>query len=444
MDRDGTGQPDPPTTTGVPATVDLGRHFRQLRRVALPALLVALLCAGAVFAVRLTAPKQWDATVVARAEASSTPAQSSGDPATTGSLLTAPYIALGADTNTLHDIVDAARVPWSQAKTHSRISVTSGDLPGLVDVKVTGDSSQQASAVARQTVLTLDSAARKQARSSANAAVDQLQAEAAALSDRVQSLGEADPNRAALQAQYQSTLDQLNQLRGAAIGTGTTALNALSDPSTSGTPSSPQPWRDAGVALLVAWILFAEVLVGLRGRWGRRVSRAWADRIARKHGITLADWSAKDSDTDRARIESLVLQRLRAGDAVVVLRDPEVGPASMRSLREAVSGAADAAPDRLVDLATEQHWWRHPALAEAGLSLVLAGRGTKTRRTVLRRLAALRELHVPTLLVLASRGEAAPPAEKTSGGAVSDGRLPDAEVVPATVRAGSTSAARKR
>jgi len=273
---------------GVPSTLDLGHHFRELRGVALPALLVAILIAGIVFGVRGSAPARWSATVSASAQTTTASTTSSTD-STAAALLTAPYVALGTDTGALHDIITAARVPWSDAEARSRITVSDGKTPGLVTVEAMGASAEQASAVAKQAVLTLDSAARTRARESASAETTQLQADSSALNDQLQSLSVRDPKRAALQAQFQVAQDQLSQIRGSAQA----RLAALSDPLTSSAPVSPQPLREAALALLVALIVTAELLVALRGRWGSAVSPTWARRTARKHGGGLCGLHAR-------------------------------------------------------------------------------------------------------------------------------------------------------
>lgn len=112
-----------------PSTLDLGRHFRDLRGVTLPALLVAVVVAAIVFGVRASAPAQWSATVSANAQTSTAAATAASTDSTSAALLTAPYVALGTDTGVLHDIVAAARVPWSDAKARSRITVTDGQTP---------------------------------------------------------------------------------------------------------------------------------------------------------------------------------------------------------------------------------------------------------------------------------------------------------------------------
>ncbi len=399
---------------GVPSTLDLGRHFRELRRVVLPALLVAIVIAGIVYGVRAAAPARWSATVSASAQTSTTATQSSTD-STSAALLTAPYVALGTDTGVLHDIVTAAKVPWSDADARSRITVTDGQTPGLLTVQVLGDSAEQASAVAKQAVVTLDTDGRARAREAIAAQSAQMQADASALNDQLQSLSVLDPKRAALQTQYQAALDQINQVRGSVSA----RLAALSDPLTSGSPVSPQPLRDAALALLVVLIVAAELLVALRGRWGRAMTPTWARRIARKHGAEFVDCTDGVTGPGTVRVETVVLARLRSGADVLLLHD---GATTDAAATAALVHAAQVESDgngQLVELSTDDSWWRSSALEHAVSAVVVADRGAHERRATEAQLAALALADVPPLLMLIETGSA-PDGGDTAGREVQD------------------------
>ena len=386
---------------GVPSTLDLGHHFRELRGVALPALLVAILIAGIVFGVRGSAPARWSATVSASAQTTTASTTSSTD-STAAALLTAPYVALGTDTGALHDIITAARVPWSDAEARSRITVSDGKTPGLVTVEAMGASAEQASAVAKQAVLTLDSAARTRARESASAETTQLQADSSALNDQLQSLSVRDPKRAALQAQFQVAQDQLSQIRGSAQA----RLAALSDPLTSSAPVSPQPLREAALALIVALIVTAELLVALRGRWGSAVSPTWARRTACKHGADFVDCTHGARGPGTVRVETVVLARLRSGANVLVLRSGATVDPAVSALAQAARSEVDG-NGQLVELSADDPWWRSAALEHAALAVVVAHRGAPERRSTKEQLAALALAGVPALLTLIEPASAA-------------------------------------
>lgn len=405
---------------GVPSSLDLGHHFRELRHVVLPALLVAIVIAGLVFGVRGSAPARWSAAVSASAQTSTTATQSSTD-STSAALLTAPYVALGTDAGVLHDIVTAAQVPWSDADARSRITVTDGQTPGLLTVQVLGDSAEQASAVAKQAVVTLDSDGRARAREAIAAQSAQMQADASALNDQLQSLSVLDPKRAALQAQYQAALDQINQVRGSALA----RLAALSDPLTSGSPVSPQPLRDAALALLVVLIVAAELLVALRGRWGRAMTPAWARRVARKHGAEFVDCTDGVPGPGTVRVETVVLARLRSGADVLLLHD---GATTDAVATAALAHAAQVEPDgngQLVELSTDDAWWRSSALEHAALAVVAAHRGAHERRATEAQLAALALADVPALLMLIENGSAPDGGDTTEREVKDDSTEPD-------------------
>ncbi len=419
MAHSGRGTVGLSTDPVAPATLDLARHFRELRAVALPALLAAVLCAGIVFGVRSAAPAQWAATVSARAETTTASTTSSTD-STAAALLTAPYVALGTDTAALHDIITAARVPWSDAEARSRITVSDGQTPGLVTVEVMGASAEQASAVAKQAVLTLDSAARTRARESASAETTQLQADAAALNDQVQSLAVLDPKRAALQAQFQAAQDQLSQIRGSASA----RLAALSDPVTSTGPVSPQPARDAALALLAVLIVAAEILLAVRGRWGSTVSASWVGRTARRYGALFVDCTSGGGELGIVQAVTLILSHLRSGANVLILRSGSVADTALNGLVVATQESAGQ-PDgagRLIEVSGDRPWWRGSGLERAALGVVVAHRGASERAAITRQLAALAEVGLPALLILV---EQAPDADPVPAPDAPEGTAPE-------------------
>lgn len=391
---------------GIPPTLDLVRHFRELRSVLIPALVMAVLCAGGVYAWRAQTPARWEATVTARADSpvSSAASSAASADATSTSLLTAPYLALGGDPAVLQRIASAAGVGWSADAAQSRITVTDGQTPGLVRIQVLGDSAAQAAAVAKQAVPTLDSAARTHAGEATAAPIQQLQTTANALSDQMLALPVTvnDTKRAALQTQYQAQLDQISRLQGAV----TSRLAALADPVTSAGPVSPRPLRDAALALLAALIIAAELMVALRGRWGRAVSRSWSIRAARKHGATLVDCSRDRGIPAAGRVETLVLRRLRAGADVLVLYCPSLEGTVLSAVGTAgLSGDAGGGSSRgaLVQLSAAEAWWRSAALETAGLGVVVVKHRAGARQHVRRRLLALADAGIPAVLMLVGR-----------------------------------------
>ena len=395
-----------PRENGVPATLDLAHHFRELRRVILPALLIAVLAAAVVFAVRSTAPKRWEATVTTRADSGAVSTASGGTTAA-ASLVSAPYLALASDGGVLHNAAAAAGVRWDATEAKSRITVREGSPPGLLLVSVLGDSVDQAAAVARQAVLTLDSAARNRQVDATAAQVQQTQAAANSLNAQLQALPPTDPTRATLQRQYQSQLDQIAALQ----VTGLARLSALADPVTSSGPVSPQPWRDAALALLVVLIVTAELLVLLRGWFGTSTSRAWARRMARRHKVRFADCASRHS-ADTRRVETLVIRELSAGRDVLVLCCPPLSVPVLdpRMLDDVARPGGPGTPvGRLIELDAEQPWWRLAHLESTGLGLVVVSKRSRQRKLVRSVLSALTDGNVPAMLVLLGKSSTVQP-----------------------------------
>ncbi|MGZ4555538.1 MAG: hypothetical protein ACXVGI_05450 [Mycobacteriaceae bacterium] len=395
--------------SSVPPTLDLAHHFRELRLVVVPALVIALLCAAVVFTVRSSAPDRWSATVTARAESAATTAASSADAASAASLLDASYLALASDTPVLQSIVKEAGVPWTTDEAESRISLVEGTTPGLLQVTVLGDNAAQAAVVAKQAVLTLSASSRTHQIDAVTAQEQQVQATATAINARLQALAPTDPSRTALQQQYQSQLDQLGQLQ----VTGLSRLTALADPVTSDGPVSPQPLRDALLALVAVLIVVSELLVLLRGRLGRSTSRAWAGRMARKYNAALVDCAATRGGSGRhaetQRVESLVLRELRAGGDVLVLSCP---PLSHPVLDTAILNGLGRpqAPERgepaggeLIELSAEELWWRIVNPETVRLGVVVVARGSGQRRLALRILRWLNDAAVPAVVMLTDK-----------------------------------------
>lgn len=401
MIKTSTDRQVPPSGSGAPGTLDLAHHFRALRQVALLALVIAALAAAAVFVIRSGAPNRWKATVTARAESAATITASSSDAAAAASLLDASYAVLASDSGVLRDVAAAARVPWDTAEAESRITVTEGSTPGLVLVTVLGDSAAQASAVAKQAVQTFDSAARSREVEATAAQVQLAKSAANSLNAQLQALSPTDPTRAAMQRQYQAQLDQITKLQ----LPGLASLSALADPVTSAAPVTPQPWRDAALALLVVLIVAAELMVLFRGSIGRSASRAWARRMARQHGAVFADCVSPGSK-HLPRTEMRVLDEIRAGGEVLVLRCPPLEPSVLDpELLQVVDSvrvhrASQTVPGGLVEMSADERWWQGDTLHTAGLAIVAVANGSAQRRCVRDLLRSLANAEVPTLLVL--------------------------------------------
>ena len=125
---------------GVPPTFDLVRHARNLARVFFPALVIALLVGGIVYAVRGSATPVYQSDIVAEVQSAS---QIVVTDANLGQLV-APYVALATDSDVVAAIHDQLNNGWTTADVSSHISVTPGTSPALVFVKATAFSQADA------------------------------------------------------------------------------------------------------------------------------------------------------------------------------------------------------------------------------------------------------------------------------------------------------------
>ena len=187
----------------------------------LPALVIALLVGGIVYAVRGSATPVYQSDIVAEVQSAS---QIVVTDANLGQLV-APYVALATDSDVVAAIHDQLNNGWTTADVSSHISVTPGTSPALVFVKATAFSQADADALARIVVATLSDA---QARRNA----DTLDRRTRVLTDDIARLnGDLDAARResldeyetpaddpTIKADLDARLEQLRQLRSTVSG----------------------------------------------------------------------------------------------------------------------------------------------------------------------------------------------------------------------------------
>lgn len=386
----------------MPPTLDLAQHVRDLRAVALPALLIALLVAIGVFAVRMAAEPEYEASVLARVD--TTAVAESQDTADRDTALRASYAEAITDTSVLNTIVARAAPGWTVEQARARITVADGPVSGLVRVTARGASSQQASAVVAETVIVLASAVRERRLSDAAQAAAELRSAAETINTQLSSLAQGDPLRATTEVDYQAALDRISEVE----STGLVNLAALSDPTAPEAPVAPNPLRDALLALLVALILVAELLALLRGRVGPEVSAVAARRIAQRHGAGMQQVTSSGTAAAPIGTELLAARRLDAGQAVLVLHGPKLpagGGLDLDELRP--TGAGVPGSGLVVALAADGPWWRSSELANVGLAVVVVAEHSRTKPLIDRTLRALADTGVPAILALVARDQAA-------------------------------------
>ncbi|BAH35004.1 hypothetical protein RER_42960 [Rhodococcus erythropolis PR4] len=377
---------------GVPPTFDLVRHARNLARVFFPALVIALLVGGIVYAVRGSATPVYQSDIVAEVQSAS---QIVVTDANLGQLV-APYVALATDSDVVAAIHDQLNNGWTTADVSSHISVTPGTSPALVFVKATAFSQADADALARIVVATLSDA---QARRNA----DTLDRRTRVLTDDIARLnGDLDAARResldeyetpaddpTIKADLDARLEQLRQLRSTVSGSD--RLQLLSAPAGTGLPVAPKPLVESAVAFLVVLILAAEILSACRGRFSSRVTDAWARRTARKYGASLLLQHSEAAEFP-PNLALTICQRASLGDHVLVLSGDGVPSTSWDVPAHVRSGVSR--------YSLKSDWWSRFDSSGTGFALIVVSAQQSNQREIVECLRALAEVDVARTLVL--------------------------------------------
>ncbi len=396
---------------GVPPAVDLLGHARELVRVALPALVLALLLALTVFFVRDSGPGVYESTVVV--EIRSTDAVSGSD-ASLGQLI-APYVALSEDSRVVAAI--AAEVGMDPAELSGNIWVDYGSSPTLLTVTARDGSQEDADRLAQVVVAALDQAQRTRNRTALESRIADLDGIVAGLrADLAAGAGDNEDGSPdpVLQAELDSRLDQLRAVRS---GAGTEHLQVLAAPAGSGAKVSPQPKAEAAVAFLLTLVVVAELLVAANGRFGRTVTPAWARRISRRYRTAV---QIVAPGPPRLPLDTVVMLHQRAvlGETILILDGSGV--------EDEPDVFGDAAAERVIRCGLGEQWWKRLRAEKPGLALIVVTVGSDERSAVEDSLRALAEIEVPArIVVLApekapvpSKGESLPVAATPDQGAV--------------------------
>ncbi|WP_241384878.1 hypothetical protein [Rhodococcus sp. CH91] len=373
---------------GVPPTVDLVGHARDLARVAVPAALVAAVAAVAVFFVRDSGPGVYESSLVAEIRTTSSV---SGSDATLGQLI-APYVALSQDSAVVAAV--AAETNTDPAELPSSIDVGYGSSPTLLTVTARADSQEGADRLAQVVVTGLDRAQTDRNRAARDARVAELDAVVAGLrADLAASAtgdeqGGPDP---VLQAELDARLEQLRQARS---DTNLEYLQVLSAPSGSGVKVSPQPGVEAGVTFLALFVVVAELLVALNGRFGTTTSAAWARRTARRHRSAV---QIEQDDRTTLPLDTVVMMQQRASLGASILLLHGAGVVIERD-------AFGEVGDRIVCCGLGEQWWTGVRTEGLALAVIVVRAEAEERAEVDDTLRALAEIEVATRLVVLGAG----------------------------------------
>lgn len=377
---------------GVPPTFDLVAHVRNLSRVMLPALVIALIAGGAMYLVRGSESPVYESDIVAEVQAGSQVVVSD---ANLGQLV-APYTALASDSAVVASIQSRMDNGWTASDVSSHIAVTPGTSPALVSVKATGSSQEEADRLARTVVEILSDA-----QSQRNA--ETLALRTKALTDDIARLNSqlaaarqesidndetpiADPTTS---ADLDARLEQLRQLR--ASDSTADRLQLLSAPTGTGLPVAPKPFAEAAVVFLVVLILVAEILVACRGRFSSRVTDAWARRASRKFGASLLVQHTSGADIP-SNVALTLSQRASLGDDVLVLVGDGVDTNSWH--------VPENLQSRIAVHPLKSEWWSKIDSSGTEFAIVLVSARKAEQQDIVDALRALAEVDVTRSLVL--------------------------------------------
>ncbi|WP_253661491.1 hypothetical protein [Williamsia maris] len=264
-------------------------HVRGLVRVLPVAVIVGIVVAIAVYAFQSSTSTRYQADLVAQIVTPGSAATGqSGATSTDAATAAGPFVALSTDQQVIDAVSRAAGVSDAQ------FTVSAGEVPGIVSVSADGDSREQAAAIARAVVSTVDSTYRTRQQavtttSSPDSAIsnglNNLSTRLTALTDQldgvIQEGGTAQREIAALTAQIAQLRSQATSTTAASTdATPTQRLILLAQPAGSVKAGTIPPAAIAAVIGLIAMILVAEILSATRSRRGKTVNREWARRLA--------------------------------------------------------------------------------------------------------------------------------------------------------------------
>ena len=381
---------DDPTHRGVaPPPVDLAGHFKELGRAFLPALVVALIVAGAVFGLRSAlVDEQYAATIVTEITPAQTPIP--GDAFI--EQMRAPFMGLARDVNVLNQVLSEVDTGWTATTLGSHVQLAPGPSPQLLIFTVTAGSPETARQLAQSLVVTVAQASFANHARDVAKQLDEVQAAVAAEEATNATLAAEDPARAASNARLDGLRAQLTALQ----NTGGDKLSVLSTPEQDTSPVSPHPVSEALVAGLAALVIAAELIVLWRSRFGSRPNRTWARRMAHTHQLGFDPGADSDAEVPPL-LAAQIAHRQREGRDVLILHGTEAALPRSAALPNA---QANGRRRTLSSVALDKHWWRHVDAAELALAVVIVRTRSSDREPAEQALRQLAGLGVPTWLVL--------------------------------------------
>ncbi len=380
---------------------DVIGHLRRLARAAVPAALVAAVVGLAAVGYLLNAKPTYTATVTAQIDAQI--------PVVSGDAylyqMTAPYLALADSQEVRQATAHEMGIDWNVDRVRDSVLVAVSKSPLLLEVSGSAPNRADALRLALTAVRALDGQSRAQRR-------DELQRAIAAPSDELASVqqqiaaidqdflytwgysdptADGDPQRAVLAARADELGAQINRIREAGIN----GLSVLSAPDEDAVALSvPLSTSVILFTVVVAFIVTAEALVFVRGRFGRRLTDASAERIARSRRIALEvrDPSAVGFPPVTA---GFIARRSGRGQKTMLV----VTPAAEEPARMWLDDGGSVA---FVDVEHIDSGWAAKLTDAVGLVIIVARNGEGTRSKVDHAARTLAELGIPRRLVVVS------------------------------------------
>lgn len=348
--------------SGSTAYPNLLGHLRKLVRFAVPALLVATL-AGVVtyFALSKDAPV-YRAWVTAQVDAQIPVV--SGD----GYLyqMTGPYIALAVSEPVQARIAERMGPDWTPRRVGSSLAVNVDRSPWLLNINATAPTRHEALQLVLVSVQALDEASK----------AHRLAERAAGTAVRMPPAADNPPPDSPEQPHPPVEQNQLDGING---------LSVLAAPSEESLATVQPPTKTAALfATLVTFICAAEAMVWASGRFGRRLTRAGAERIA--GGFCAPLYAGKrDSEELPPVVKGIAVRRANAGHRSVFI----ASPGTEAAVRDWVAGVDATLSPAFTVIPPSDDWVNQPMDADSWVILTVAV-GEKVRSSVLE---AARTLH---------------------------------------------------
>lgn len=363
---------------GIPPSLDVRRHLKQVRRMAIPALLIAILAGVVTQLVLSSRPPAYQADVVAQIDAQTPVIPSEAYIFQ----MTAPYTALAGSTEVQSAVAKAVGSGWTASQVASNVKVELAKSPLLLNISATADSPQQAIKASEEMVLQLDAAARRQRQAEIASTLAGPQKLTADLTKQLEGMPDNDPRRADLVQQINDANNQIDRIR---FG-GVNGLSILSAPDLQSVKdSTASAWYIPFFVAVAVWIIAVEALVFFASRWGTAVSVAWSERIAAKHRMAFERNDGSWPQLPPRAAAALGATVNGGGSALVILTKGVI--------------AAPPAIPRVSVVNQDAHDWQFD-LRPADLFLLIASRAEGRRSDVAQVADAIAILDAPAYLIL--------------------------------------------